>query len=113
MIVELNKQKYHVCNDEFMTIQHEEYNYLIIKDKLGYYERIISLLCELIKMGFTDCILFNNTHGGFIPINCSNNFDNIFILKTEGIHQHNIYQNIIQHNKTNIFGESINNYKIL
>ncbi len=55
MIVELNKQKYHVCNDEFMTIQHEEYNYLIIKDKLGYYERIISLLCELSKMGFTDC----------------------------------------------------------
>jgi hypothetical protein len=74
MIIELNKKTYHICDNEFLTIPHAEYNNLIIKDKLGYFERIVSLLCELSIFNRFDLVTNNQTHGGFIPINCSSNF---------------------------------------
>lgn len=68
MIVELNNKTYHICNNEFTTITHTEYNNLIIKDQLGHFERIVSLLCELSKLNNFDLITNNQTHGGFVPI---------------------------------------------
>ena len=102
MLVELNKKEYHTCIDEFNTIHHNEYNNLIIKDKLGYYERIVSLLCELSKLNISELICYNQTHGGFVPLNCSTHFTNTYILKTDGIQQYNINQNIVKHNIGNI-----------
>jgi predicted O-methyltransferase YrrM/GR25 family glycosyltransferase involved in LPS biosynthesis len=103
MIVELNKKTYEVCDDEFTTIKHNEYNNLIIKDKLGYFERIISLLCELSKLDNFELVSYNQTHGGFITINSCQHFSNCYILKTEGIHQYNILKNISQYNISNIY----------
>ena len=103
MIVQLNKKTYHVCDNEFNTIEHKEYNNLIIKDKLGYFERIVSLLCELSKITTFDLVSYTQTHGGFVHINCSQHFNNSYILKTDGIEQYNIYQNISHHNTSNVF----------
>ena len=103
MIVKLNKQNYHIFENEFTTINHTEYNNLVIKDKLGYYERIVSLICELAKLNIFDLVSYNQTHGGFVPINCSTQIQNNYILKTEGIHQYNIQQNITQQNIGFIF----------
>ena len=108
MIVELNNKTYHVCDNEFITIPHTDYNNLIIKDKLGYFERIVSLICELSKLNIFDLVSYNQTHGGFVPINCSSNFKSIYVLKTEDISQKHIYQNTGQHNIGNIFWQ-INN----
>jgi hypothetical protein len=94
MIVEINKKKYHVCDDEFITNIHAEYNKLIIKDKLGYLERIISLLCELSLLHTFDFICYNQTHGGFVPLNCTQYFKNTYMLKTNELHQTNILKNI-------------------
>ena len=108
MIVELNQKTYHICDNEFTTIPHTEYNNLIIKDKLGYFERIVSLLCELSKFNNFDLVTNNQTHGGFVPINCSSNFNSIYVLKTEEFQQQNISQNIVKHNIENIFFQITN-----
>jgi GR25 family glycosyltransferase involved in LPS biosynthesis/predicted O-methyltransferase YrrM len=115
MIIELNKKTYHISDNEFLTIPHTEYNNLIIKDKLGYFERITSLLCELSNIGIDDCIVFNQTHGGFVPINCASKFNSIYVLKTDGVQQSNIKQNIVKHNIDNIFwqpNKPLNNFVI-
>jgi predicted O-methyltransferase YrrM/GR25 family glycosyltransferase involved in LPS biosynthesis len=108
MIVELNKKTYDICDNEFTTILHKEYNNLIIKDKLGYFERIVSLLCELSILNSFDLVTNNQTHGGFVPINCSSNFNSIYVLKTADIHQQNISQNISRNNIENIFFQITN-----
>jgi len=113
MLIELNKKGYHTCIDEFNTNHHNEYNNLIIIDKLGYYERIVSLLCELSKLNISELICYNQTHGGFVPLNCSPHFTNTYILKTDGIQQYNIYQNISQHNSSNVFWQINKDFKDL
>jgi len=103
MQVKLNNKVYHVKDTEFLQLPHNEYNNLIIRDNLGYLERIIGLIKDLHAIGYNDCILYNQDHGGFVPINCSNTFDSIFLLKTEEISQHHIYRNLSQHSIGNIF----------
>jgi predicted O-methyltransferase YrrM len=76
----LNK-KYFVKEDEFNFINHINYNNLKIIDKLGYFEKIISFLNDLSKYLEIDNLIINNiSHGGFIPINCSNQYNNIYII---------------------------------
>jgi GR25 family glycosyltransferase involved in LPS biosynthesis/predicted O-methyltransferase YrrM len=102
-MIELNKKLYNVLSDEFKTIHHEQYNNLIIKDKLGFCERIISLLCELsTTLNINQCVFYNQTHGGFIPIHCSSSFKSMVILKTESNHIYNIVQNSAAYNVCNI-----------
>ena len=102
-MTEINKQIYNVLDGEFKNNHHEEYNNLIIKDKLGFCERIISLLCELAStLNIDQCVFYNQTHGGFIPINCSASFKNLFLLDTDNSQLHNILQNATSFNVTNI-----------
>ena len=105
MTEEINKKKYKVNSGEFKTNHHDEYNNLIIKDKLGEYERIVSLLCEISLYPssiFKKCALYNPTHGGFIPINCSSSFEKIILLKVAEDHKSNIVENCETHGVTNI-----------
>ena len=103
-IVKINSQEYKVNLYEFDIIKNEEYSTLEIISNLGYYERICSLLQELqISMNiFPTCIFGKPTHGGYIPINCSKTFTQIYLPDGLNTHKSNIEYNISSHNTENI-----------
>ena len=134
--ISINKQIFRVNNDEYKKVYHEEYNNLNILDQLGFQERQISLLKELSKLynknqdmsafpveknltelaflersellGKKVNIKMNNiTHGGFIPIKCSEYFGSIYINNNQA-HSSNIVYNITNFlkNNKNIFYHS-------
>jgi hypothetical protein len=76
MIIELNKKTYQVNSNEFNTIIHNEYNNLRIKEKLGFYERIASLLKELSPLA-ARCLFFSQSHGGFLGIQVASHYDGV------------------------------------
>lgn len=90
MLVELNNRKYNIQPNEFNVITHNEYNNLQIRENVGLFDRIVSLLQELSKVKIGNeiqdqdkevtkqCIFYDVTHGGYIPINCASKFDIIF-----------------------------------
>lgn len=45
----IDKNEFTVNDEEFVSLHNQEYNNLKILDKVGYYERIVSLISELIK----------------------------------------------------------------
>jgi hypothetical protein len=101
MIVDINKKQYNVEANEFNTIIHNEYNNLIIRDGLARFERIISLLTELSKtLDIKNGIFYNQTHGGFIPIQCAGQFESIYVVNST---DPNIVDNIALHNVGNVF----------
>ena len=103
MIIDINNKPYNVAPNEFNTIIHNEYNNLIIKEGLGYFERVISLLTELSKtLDISECLFYNQTHGGFIPIQCAAQFDSVFVLNSG---DPNIAANVALHNVGNVLYE--------
>ena len=95
MLVEINKKQYQVLDGEFKRIVHQEYNNLVILDKVGFYERIASLLKTISKtIGMKSCLFYGVTHGGFLPLNCCQNFENVFVTKTTEEHKQNIFKNL-------------------
>lgn len=103
MIIDINAKPYNVNSNEFNKIIHNEYNNLLLRERLGLFERIISLLSALShKLNISHALFFKQTHGGFIPINCSQ-IKHIYIsIKPNDIHETNIKQNIGLHNSKNI-----------
>jgi hypothetical protein len=104
--VKIDKKEFTVNDNEFVLLPHKEYSSLKILDKVGYYERIIGLISELTKtIKIVDCFYnINSTHGGFVDINCSNLFSQLFILNCSEYEQHteNISINIKKLGITNI-----------
>jgi hypothetical protein len=102
MIVEVNKQKYVVNDNEFnfIAVRDEICNLKII-DKLGLFERLISLIKELTEINKKKFkgIFFNQTHGGYIPLECASCFDKIHILNSDN---DNINLNLLIHNIKNV-----------
>ena len=95
MLIEINKKQYQVLDGEFKRIVHQEYNNLVILEKVGFYERIISLLTTISKtIGMNSCLFYGVTHGGFLPLNCCQNFEHIFITNTTEEHKQNIFKNL-------------------
>jgi hypothetical protein len=92
----INKFEYKVERDEFNRIIHSEFNNLHILENLGLYEILISLIRELKLIYYTtpDISFYNVTHGGFIPINCADIFENVFIINSDKEHIQNIITNI-------------------
>jgi hypothetical protein len=80
-------------NNEFIKIPHAKFSNLIIRDNVGKFERTISLINELSSLKIDNLILYNTDHGGFIPINCSQNYKNIYLVETNTIHIDNILLN--------------------
>jgi hypothetical protein len=108
--VQINKELFRVNIDEYTKVHHEEYSNLNILDKLGFQERQISLLKEISKLYKEKINIKINdvTHGGFIPIKCSEYYDNIYININEE-HSKNILHNIVKHLKhKNIYYNSYN-----
>ena len=105
MLVEINKKNYKVNNNEFVVVPHSEYNNLIIREKVGYYERVASLLDNLRFGDDTINLLIQSpTHGGFLPIECSQHFSHVYLLArdTDQQQKSNTNENIASHNISNI-----------
>jgi hypothetical protein len=105
--VKIENKKYFVNEDEFCKINHKEYNNLRILDKVGELERIISLICEIknIHKDIKNLFIEKSDYGGFIPINCSTSFENIFLMN----YTSNAITNVENHNINNIFDLSVEN----
>jgi predicted O-methyltransferase YrrM len=95
--VEIENQKYTVNDNEFNKFIIDKYCNLNILLKLGEFERVVSLLCEFSNI--KNCVVFNPTHGGFIPISCSKKFETVYI---SGVIPEHINQNISDRGITNI-----------
>jgi GR25 family glycosyltransferase involved in LPS biosynthesis/predicted O-methyltransferase YrrM len=102
MIVQLNKSDYQVNSDEFKLIDHKEYCNLSIRDDLGKLERLNSLLIEISEIGFDNIIFLNPTHGGFMPINVSKYYKNIYLSNVSNDNKENIIENIKNQQINNI-----------
>ena len=102
MLININKKPYHVNDNEFNVITHEEYNNLRILNGLGELERICSLLSELSVLEINNIIIHNTTHGGFIPINLAKKYTNVYLLNTSFTHKENIEKNARYYNISNI-----------
>jgi len=102
MTKQINNKNYYVESEEFNIIPNDKYPQLVILENLNIFERIISLLIELSNIGVTKSIFFNITHGGFIPLECSEKLNKVFILNTNEKHISNIKKNVELHNANNI-----------
>ena len=65
-------------------------------------ERIISLINELSCLKINNLVIYNTTHGGFIPIQCSQNYQKIFTIETTFSHIENILLNVNKFKINNI-----------
>jgi hypothetical protein len=94
MLVKINGIDYNVNDDEFAKIPHDRYQNLVIREGVGKFERIISLINEMSHLNIENLIVYNTTHGGFIPINCSPNFQRVIALDTRSDHADNAATNV-------------------
>ena len=87
----INNQNFKVCDNEN------------INENIELFKQVISLLKKLSKIVKKSNIIFYNiTHGGYIPINCSDTFNNIFIFNEDIVNNHNIICNLYTHSIQNI-----------
>ena len=101
MNIELNKKIYQVNSNEFNKIIHNEYNNLIIREKLGFYERIASLIKDLSALA-SCCLFFNQSHGGYVGIQVAQSFNNIYFLNNKEKHEKNIRINVERYGLQNV-----------
>jgi FkbM family methyltransferase len=105
MLIKVNYKNYLVAEDEFKKINHNVFTHLKILEKVEYFEKLISIINETSSL-FNNLkkklIIENTTHGGFLPIQCSEYFDTVVLLNTNKQHYNNILENLKKHNKTNI-----------
>jgi predicted O-methyltransferase YrrM len=102
MLLDINKKKYQVNDDEFTRKNIPEFCNLRILNDVGLFEQLISLFFELKNCSITNMVCFNATHGGFLPIECSAFFDNITLINTDPIHGDNLNTNVASHSTKNI-----------
>ena len=117
MIVKIDGELYRVNENEFTKLPHKEFNCLNILDNVGKFERISSLINELNCLKIENLILYNTTHGGFIPIKCSKNYKNIYTIETKNNQVENILENVKNFKLNNIiikkYIDNIENIKII
>jgi predicted O-methyltransferase YrrM len=106
-VVNINKKDYIVSLNEFCKKPHGEYNNLNILEKLGEHENIIGLINDLTELAsennsikILDC--YNCSHGGFIPLNSTEHFDNINIFTFDEQQIKYMKNNIEYHEYKNI-----------
>jgi hypothetical protein len=101
MNIELNKKSYQVNSNEFNKIIHNEYNNLIIREKLGFYERIASLLKDLSPLA-PQCLFFSQSHGGYLGIESAKHYDKVYFLNNKENHEKNIRTNVLKYGLQNV-----------
>lgn len=112
--VTINKKDFFIEQDEFSEIKHETFSNLRILKDVGKYERIMGLLQELTKVKPTNTnthtlLCINVTHGGFLAINSSNYFKEIYGICNGENHYKNATKNIEKISRSNIFFTDKNN----
>ena len=106
--VNINFEPFVVADNEYSQKYHDEFNNLNILEHLGEHERIISLLNELSNLFVEKTIYFYDiTHGGYIPIKCSDNFDKLIIENSDN-HLLSLKKNIEYYNIKNILLHNLN-----
>ena len=89
-MLEIDGNKYNTLASEF-TQCNKNYSTLNVLDKLGHYDRIISLITELAgRLACQSAVFGSITHGGYIPLNCSN-IKTCFLLDCDQPLPHNKY----------------------
>ena len=101
MNIELNKKSYQVNSNEFNKIIHNEYNNLIIREKLGFYERIASLLKDLSPLA-PQCLFFSQSHGGYLGIESAKHYDKVYFINNKENHEKNIRTNVLKYGLQNV-----------
>ena len=96
-VVTLNGKKYHANDDEFVIYNHSEYTSLSLRPQLGFLERELGLINELIKIYDAHFINIGVKCSGYIPINVQSSHKTIV---TGGTVSHSLNKNIILHNAT-------------
>jgi len=96
MSITIDGNNYKITNTEFIKIQHKEYNNLKLYNDIGIFERLIGLIKKLKECFDEDVgfVSYNTTHGGFIPINLTEQFTKIYVYSHNAIHTNNIKYNI-------------------
>jgi tetratricopeptide (TPR) repeat protein len=101
-IVEIDKRKYKVRPNEFSIIPHDAYNNLHILDDVGTNDRVVSLLKDLAEAhGIKQCVFANPSHGGYVPVNCTDAFETMFVVGVSTDNTSNIYENFINNDIRN------------
>ena len=102
--ITLNKtHRFRVQRNEYTKIEHSQYQNLNILDLFGFHERLVSLIEELSYL-FPEKVnlkMSHVTHGGYIPIQCSPFFKNIYAHYTNE-HEPLISHNVKHHSIPNI-----------
>jgi len=92
----LNDFEYNIKPGDFPILHHNEYNNLKIYPKVGELERLAGLLNDLSeKETNSELLVLGWSYGGFIPIECSKVYKNIFIVSDDNVNSTNIPSNIL------------------
>jgi len=108
MIVKINGEDYQVNENEFQQEYHDKFTNLLIRKDVGYLERVVSLISEVNCLHLKNLIMYNTNKGGYLPINCSNHYENLILVETQVNHIDNILFNT---NKKKL--DNINFFKYL
>ena len=117
--VTINKKDFFVKNYEFSKINIEQFSNLLILKDVDKYERVTGLLNELSKVISPNtntsthaCTLLciNATHGGFLAINSSNHFKEVYGICESESHYSNATKNLEKKNISNVFFRNNNNF---
>ena len=98
MLVKIDGQEYQVNANEFVYQQHDRFTNLVIRSDVGKLERLGALFNELCNdLKIKNLIIYNTNCGGFLPIQCCQNFEKIFLVETYVNNLDNIMTNINKH----------------
>jgi hypothetical protein len=111
--ISINKKDFFVENYEFSEIKNEQFSNLRILKDVDKYERITGLLNELSKVADTPVytlLCVNVTHGGFVAINSSNHFKEVYGICESESHYNNATKNLEKKDISNVFFVNNNNF---
>lgn len=101
--ISIDKKLYQVNANEFNPKFIQEFCNLKMFEEIGEQERLIGLLNNLsTDLSIKSLFCLNPTHGGFIPIQCSNIFNKVDIFTLNEKQLENIVHNIKHQNIKNI-----------
>jgi predicted O-methyltransferase YrrM len=101
MLVKIDGLEYQVNANEFVHEPHDRFTNLVIRSDVAKLERLCALFNDLaISLKMKNLIIYNTNCGGFLPIQCSTNFEKVFLVETFVNNLDNIVTNVNKHNSS-------------